>query len=399
MTAALLLLSLIYGCGQEEMLQQKERTTITLWYYWDVPHNQQELVKLANAFNQTQDAIEVKLQYVPDEDFKKRLALSMAGNTMPDLALVDSADFRFFNNMQPFVDLTDEIIELDQYLPISMEPCTIDGIVRGLPFGMNCLALFYNKDQLDQAGCSVPETWDAFYDTAVKTTKNGRYGFAIPGLRSEESAFGFLPVIWSMGGDAYYLDSKECKRAFRLLAELRETGALSRKCINLTMGDLTSQFVEGNIAMMFNLPMAVTTIREKNPKLNFDVTYLPSDGENISILGGEIFAVTPGENQDAAITFLRYLANKERMAGYIDNFGFLAAREDVMEHQYTADPLRHKFLSIYKTAKPRRFTEHWPEVSIAISDAMGEVILGEKNFDDIIEDANEKIAQIRGNDS
>lgn len=68
---------------------------VTLWHYWDIPACQQTLSKLVKTFNASQDRITVEIKYVPDEDFKKQLALSMADGTMPDIAVVDSSDFRF----------------------------------------------------------------------------------------------------------------------------------------------------------------------------------------------------------------------------------------------------------------------------------------------------------------
>ena len=66
---------------------------------------------------------------------------------------------------------------------------------------MNCPALIYNKQMLAEAGCGVPGTWEEFYDTAVRTTGESHYGFDMAGIRSEESLYAFLPILWSMGGD------------------------------------------------------------------------------------------------------------------------------------------------------------------------------------------------------
>ena len=102
-----------------------------------MPQNQKHLEDLVEEFNQSQEEVEIKVSYIPDEDFKKQLALAMAENTMPDIALVDSSDFQFLHNMKPFAELTGEVSELENYLPQSLEPCTIDGKIYGQPFGVN----------------------------------------------------------------------------------------------------------------------------------------------------------------------------------------------------------------------------------------------------------------------
>ena len=58
--------------------KNNKKKQIELWHYWDIPGNQQHLEELVDQFNQSQDKIEVKVSYIPDEDFKKQLALSMS---------------------------------------------------------------------------------------------------------------------------------------------------------------------------------------------------------------------------------------------------------------------------------------------------------------------------------
>lgn len=136
---------------------RKKKKQIELWHYWDIPGNQQHLEELVDQFNQSQDEIEVKVSYIPDEDFKKQLALSMAEEKMPDIALVDSSDFQFLHQMKPFADLTDEIPELREYSEKALAPCSVNGRIYGQPFGVNCTAMFYNKKILEKAGCKVGE--------------------------------------------------------------------------------------------------------------------------------------------------------------------------------------------------------------------------------------------------
>ena len=197
MAFLLTLLLFTAGCGRQAQEEESapEKTVVTLWHYWDIPACQQTLSKLVKTFNASQERITVEIKYVPDEDFKKQLALSMADGTMPDIAVVDSSDFRFFHNMKHFADLTGKLEVLPEYLPQAMEPCEIDGRVYGLPFGMNCPALIYNKQMLEEAGCAVPATWEEFCDTAVRTTNESHYGFAVAGIQSEESLYAFLPVL------------------------------------------------------------------------------------------------------------------------------------------------------------------------------------------------------------
>ena len=392
---AFTIMTVIPGCTKEEIPLTPVKTELVIWHYWDVKENKKQLDNLVEAFNASQDRIEAELQFVPSEDFKKQLALSMADDKMPDLALVDSSDFQYFYAMQPFVDLTDEVAELKHYIPAVLEPCKVGERIYGQPFGVNCPALFYNKKIFREAGVDVPENWIEFYQAALKTTGNNKYGVALTALQSEQSLYEFLPILWGMGADVNRLDSPAGKNAFDLLTRLTSCGAMSRDCINLTMNDLMSQFADENIAMVFQSSSIIDDLREHNPDLEFGIAGLPYAGDPVTVAGGEVFAVTKGQKQDEAIAFLNYIADKDRMTAYMDAFGLLAPRQDVMDTQYTDDPMKHKFIELFKTARYREVSADWPLISGIVAGAMRQSIIGEKRNEEIIREAADEVRRIR----
>lgn len=391
---------LLAGCAKEEQAVEVKKENITLWYYWSQSYNKKELAYLVDSFNRSQDEIEVTTQYVPDEDFKKRLAYSMADGKMPDLALVDSSDFQYFHAMEPFVDLTDEIKGLDEYLPEVKEACTVDGRIMGLPYGMNCAVLFYNKELLEKYQAKVPATWPELYETAVRLSKDAHCGFAMPALASEESVYCFLPLLWSMGGDVDNLDSPESREAFHYLRTLTESGAMSRQTINLTAKDLLRQFIEGNIAMMINSTTMVDSIESLNPYLDYGVSSLPTaeGGTEMTVLGGEVFGVTKGTHQKAAIEFLKFISNKDRMSEYMERSSYMAPRADVLENQYAENSFKRSMIGMTESARLREFSVEWPYISQVITDTMEAEIIGEKDETEILQDAADRMREIRRGD-
>ena len=245
-----LVVGLLTGCQKEKETSVKPVQTLMLWHYLDSSASKQALLEITDTFNHSQENIQVEIQYVPDEDFKKHLALSMADGDMPELALVDSSDLNYFNAMQSFVNVTEQIENLDDYLPEAIASCKVDGQMKGMPLGMNCAALFCNTEILEEAGLQVPKTWDELQETALKLTKDNRYGFAMPALRSEESVFSFLPLLWGYGGKIAEIESEESQAAFLKLRELSESGAMSPQVNNLITGDIGRQFMEGNVVMV-----------------------------------------------------------------------------------------------------------------------------------------------------
>lgn len=385
---------LCVGCQKKAETIEKKKKQIELWHYWDIPGNQQHLEKLVDQFNQSQDEIEVKVSYIPDEDFKKQLALSMAEEKMPDIALVDSSDFQFLHQMKPFADLTDEIPELREYSEKALAPCSVNGRIYGQPFGVNCTAMFYNKKILEKAGCKVLENWEEFKEVAEKVSDKTIKGFAITALQTEESMYEFLPILWSMGGDIHSINTATGQQAFLFLKEMEQEGSLSLQSISLTMGDLTNQFIKGKIAMMFNSSMAIDSIREGNPDLEFGVAAIPCGNPQVTVAGGEILAVADNENKEYAIQFLKFLADKKRMKEYIDEFGFLAPRQEIMQQQFENDKEKGTFIDLYQNARTREISRNWPQISLTLSDTLREILVNENDSQTILDKSAEKIESI-----
>ncbi|HHW01147.1 MAG TPA: ABC transporter substrate-binding protein [Clostridiaceae bacterium] len=356
-----------------------EKKSLTLWYYWETIKHQETLDRVIKDFNSSQDKAEVTARYIPFADFKKVLSIGAAATELPDIVIIDSPDHAAYAAMGIFADLTDKLKDwdgLDQYYEGPINSCKLDGRLYGVPFGSNCLALFYNEDMLKEANCDVPTNWDELRDVAKKTTKDGVFGFAMCCLQNEEGTFNFMPWMWSTGTSSFEINNPNGIKALTFVKDLIEDGSMSKEVINWTQGDVMNQFISGNIAMMINGPWQVPTMREQAPDLNWNVALIPKDAQYASVLGGENFAVIKGDNEDAALEFVKFAADAEKLKSYIDDFGYIAARRDVAETQFTDDAIMKVFIDQLQYAQPRGPHERWPEISNAISLAVNEVITG-----------------------
>ena len=59
-----------------------------------------------------------------------------------------------------------------------------------------------------------------------------------------------------------------------------------------------------------------------------------------------IIGVSADGHPDEAMEFLHFLAEPERMQSYLDDFGFLAPREDVLERQFPEDAQMQEFVRL-----------------------------------------------------
>lgn len=388
------LLCALGACAGKPEAEPVEKKQMELWHYWEQPYARQELRQIVSRFNRENPDVEITIKYVPDEDLKKQLALSMADGTMPALAIVDSSDVQYFHETG-YLENVDDLVDQDAYIKQAIASClSADGEVSGIPLGCNCLMFFYNKDLMDTAGLEPPETLDEFVEAANLLTGNGVYGCAFPALQGEECLFCFLPILWAKGGSVLHLDDEPGREAFDFLRQLSASGAMSHETVNMSLSDVEREFKKGRVAMMFTTTMSVRGLKEADLGFEVGIARLPLAPEDLSVVGGEVLTVTDGARKAEARRFLEYMAEPEQIKGYVDDMGYLAPRRDVLEWQLEQDPDLKTYVEALTTARTRDFHSTWPQTSYAVAETISKVILHEDTQNTLTELA-ERIRTIR----
>lgn len=385
--AAMIALSMLAGCGDNNTSENNSSKSsestgssasaedVTIWYYWETEGHQKALDKVIQDYNASQDAYEVTAKYVPFADFKKQLSIGASADELPDIAILDSPDHASYASMGIFEDLTGKF-NVDNYYEGTVNSCTVDGKLYGVPFGANCLALYYNEDMLTEKGCKVPTTWDELKETAQTLTTDSVSGLAFSSVQNEEGTFNFTPWLWTTGASSYEMNSEGGIKSLTYVKDLVDSGVMSKECTNWTQGDVMNQFISGNVAMMVNGPWQIPTMQKEAPDLNWKVTLIPRDSEYASCLGGENYAVIKGGNTEGALDFLNYATSEEQVKYLMSEFGYISANQTIAESQFEADSPYQPFVEELKYAQPRGPLADWPSVSDAISLAYNEVMTG-----------------------
>lgn len=363
---------------------------VTIWYYWETEGHQVALSKIIDDYNASQDTYKVTAKYVPFADFKKQLSIGASAAELPDIAILDSPDHASYVDMGIFEDITGKF-DVSNYYEGTVNSCTVDDKLYGVPFGVNCLALYYNKDLLDAAGCTVPTTWDELDETAKKLTSDNVTGLALCSVQNEEGTFNFMPWVWSTGASSYEINSEGGIKSLAFLKKLVDDKVMSSECINWTQGDVMNQFISGNVAMMENGPWQIPTMQQEAPDLNWGVTLLPKDKDYASVLGGENYAVIKDGNEEGALAFLEYATEETQVKYMMDAFGYISADKTIASNQFEGDSPYAPFVEELNYAQPRGPLAEWPSVSDAISLAFNKVITGEAEPEEAAEEAQATI--------
>jgi arabinogalactan oligomer / maltooligosaccharide transport system substrate-binding protein len=180
------------------------------------------------------------------------------------------------------------------FSPAAVDAFRYNGVLYGLPYAVENVAFFYNKDIIE----TPPTTWTEVQELAAELEAEGvvQYGYVLqPG-----DAFHFMPIQTAFGGyvfgtndDGYNandvgLDSPGSIAAAQWLEGMITEGHLSA---DLDWDAVHGLFESGEAAMMITGPWAVGRFKEAG--VNYGIANLPSETQDSSpFLGVQGFMVS-----------------------------------------------------------------------------------------------------------
>jgi sn-glycerol 3-phosphate transport system substrate-binding protein len=294
--------------------------------------------KLSDAFNTSQDHIEVEVQYqgTYDEAINK-LKNSALGDAGPDvMQLYDIGtrwmiDSGYTYTMQDFIDKEGyDASLLEQNI---LAYYSIDNKLYSMPFNSSTPILYYNKDAFKEAGLDAekaPSNFDELIETSKKLVKKEgdkvtRYGanIQIYGWFFEQFLVksqldyanngngrkdGATAVSFDSNGGALSIMNK--------WKEAVDSGAVA----NLGRDSDTNQeaFIAGNSCMTLASTASLAGIKNKiDGKFELGTAYLPSirpeDKGGVSIGGGSLWIMDKKDEAkaNAAWEFIKYMVSPE----------------------------------------------------------------------------------------
>lgn len=305
------------------------------------------------AFEEEYPDINVELEPVPQEYGTKLLA-QLAAGTAPDIFQVGDGDVaRYIREgvvapLDPFIE-GDESFSMDTFFPALAEFGQSDGTTYLFTKDYSPLVLYYNKDIFDEAGLEYPNpdwTWDDLLNAAQQLTTDDRWGIQLPGHWGDWLWHrGIQPILNQAGASLIsedgtmiegYMNSPETVEALQWYVDLfLEHGvAPTREDIDSYAG--VDLFANGIVAMVWTGRWPLKDWKAIDG-FNFGTMELPAGpagkGNALCWAG---FAMNPdSDNQEAAWTFLKYIAAGEGAAQF-SNYA-LSAVQPIIEAQGLSD--------------------------------------------------------------
>lgn len=315
-----------------------DRIPVHFWHMWSAEW-EDVVNRIAEEFNASQDVYEVIPLSTPGA--YNKYMLSMAGGSPPDLIATASPfipTWAAAGMLIPFDELmSPEDLEFysENAFPIVLKLGMYEGLIYGMPIGMNGFAMYVRTDHFEEAGIDLepfPETLEELVEITQPLNRYDRHG--------NLTRLGFLPGgLWHLApmfGGGFYdwetdeltLNTPENLRALEfIVAGFNRVG---RENVNRFSAGLDTRsaaagwpFIGGAHSIVFDGQWRVEQIRKYAPDLEYTTLPMPPPTGGVPLAGwsnGNFMVVPRGaKNPSGAWAFTRFwngLADPERAAKF-----------------------------------------------------------------------------------
>jgi len=262
-------------------------------------------------------SVPVRVQQLGFGDIRDQLKVAGPAGEGPDI-LIGAHDWLgtlVTNGLLSEIDLGDKAQNID---PVALKGFSYEGKLYGLPYAVEAVALYYNKDLVP----NPPATWDELKTVAKKLQDDGKVdqGYVL----QQGDPYHAYPIISGFGGyifgrdkDGNYnpqdlgLDSPGSLKGAEEIDSMVKSGLLRA---DVTYDTMLNLFKTGKSAMMITGPWALPDVRKSG--INYGVAKIPKMANTPRpFVGVQGFMVNKfSKNELLAKTFLtEYIATDETM--------------------------------------------------------------------------------------
>jgi ABC-type glycerol-3-phosphate transport system substrate-binding protein len=367
--------------------------SLTIWQPSDKESIENWWVEKLDEWNSEHPDIQVSREAIDRSDsyaYDNKVATAVTSNDLPDILFVDGPQVSYYaaNGITVPLDSYFDEDTLSDFVDSTVAECTYDGQLYAISATESSVALYYNKDYMEECGVDIdklesytvdsPMTWSEYEELAKQCTTDSYVGAHIVMDHGEGLPYALEPMYISNGVD-YISDDGTTATGYVNSAEAVETtsflaGLIAKGYANVD--PITDEFLNGACATEIQGSWDVSVLEDAD--FEWGVTYYPvSDNTKtpVSPCGDWAAAVTKDcQDVDAAGEFLQWLMSTENVASYAAAIAKPAARSSAYEDEAMADyqsyPLSVFVEELSNNAAPRPRTPSYATFSTDYAEAM-----------------------------
>ena len=412
----LVLMLILTTCGTATA-ENNGKTVIHFWHcHSGAPAEAHEY--LVNAFNASQDKVEVVLDYVAnsynDQNSKVKAAI-MAGNA-PEVSLGEVmtmsnlAKTGTIQSLDEFI-AADETFKYDDYAEGVKTNTIIDGKVYGMPYQRSTAILYFNKTMLKENGLNEngPTTFEELAEFCKVLTKEGQFGMV-----QQLTAWIHEILVDSFGGTMINEDQSEvtfnsenAMKAIEFYRTGMTEGWLDMKVGGTATADARLEFQNMRSAFIIDSTGTLNTYQGYADGMGFELGACVMPGVASSAGGCNLVMIAglDEEKAQAAWSFMKFMNSYEaalyttEVTGYLPILNSLIEGEE-MSKIYNEKPIYAVAAQQVQRIISRPNNEGYAEVNTELLNILTELVLdhsldAQATMDAYAEEANEILASYR----
>lgn len=258
--------------------------TVTVWTWRS--QDQPLWTQVEKDLNASGTKVKIQFRAVNATSYDSVLQTAMDGGKGPDIfygrAGEGTLQYAAANMLQP----VDNIADLSTINKGALQSAQYQGKTYGVPFAIQTMEVFYNKDIFAKYNLQPPKTWADFMNICKTLKSNGETPLSTMGIQGWMQALNFDEVAATTIGDSFaqqLVDKKAKYNDAPFVQALTKYQSLAPyfednfQAVGSGGQEQETQFALGKSAMVMDGIFDVPTIQKDNPKINMGAFLIPPD--------------------------------------------------------------------------------------------------------------------------
>lgn len=379
--------------------------------WWAVGDDQTTLGPVIQSFNAKYPNAKIAVRSFSDfASYDRALLDALAAGEGPDIFAVRNTDLPRMLNKIVAAPETMTLTQIRNIYPQIVEQDFVQqGKLYAVPYSIDTLSLFYNRDLLDQAAVTPPQNWEEFVAASKKMTRAEQGKIILSGAafggsqKSIEAAADILSALMIQAGTAMVssdfkaatFNSPAGLSALKFYAQFATPGSGNYSWAD-SSGTAVDYFAQEKAAMFVGYAKNLPEIKKRNPFLNFAIAELPQakDAAKTANYGSYFGYAVSRQSRQASLAWDLLLQGSAAEVNrlYAQNTGRPPATRGAVD--YFADNLE-----MAPFARQILIARSWPQKDAEaaqniFSESIQSVIAGSAKAEDALREAQTKLTAI-----
>jgi multiple sugar transport system substrate-binding protein len=359
--------------------------------------------ELARNFEASHPDTRVELVGVADQgEHIAKLATAFAGGAPPDAFLINHRRMGRFVDAGAVEPAAPGDLDVAGLYEPPVKAFTFSGTLACLPQNVSSIVTYVNPALFARAGVALPAANWNFADAL--TTAGALSAAGIEAIGFDTELRSVAPFVWAAGGEVVdstesptkvALGSPEGRKAIQFLLDLQKSGL---DATERAASEPQARFAAGELAMFFDSRRSVPAFRKAN--LDFDVTPLPRDVEQASLLATDGWCVSKAaKNKPLAQAFARYAVGQEGATVLASTGRTVPSLRSLAESPAFLDPVlppknARVFLDVIPQLHQLPSVAAWNETEIRASDTLQQLFAEKTSIDQAVSEIESETAAL-----